>query len=98
MGTLAFGCLLMPLCPVVKCMGVYNNGTLSKAMKLCSQVALGLVFHNTLKSRGFTLISKFISIFLLRPKHFFGRKKNTKFCVLTFYLKQSIRANSCLST
>lgn len=68
MGTLAFGCPLKPLCPVVKCMGVYNNGTLSKAMKLYSQVALGLVFHNALKSRGFTLISKFISIFLFETK------------------------------
>lgn len=44
-------------------MGLYNDGALSKAMKLYSQVALGLVFHNTLKSRGFTLISKFILIF-----------------------------------
>lgn len=78
-------------------MGLYNDGTLSKAMKLYSQVALGLVFHNTLKSRGSTLISEFIWIFLLRPKHF-GRKKNMKFRILAFYLKQSIIANSRLST
>lgn len=38
-------------------MCLYNDGTLSKAMKLYSQVVLGLVFHNTLKSRGSTLIS-----------------------------------------